>query len=186
MALGGARLPTVTCNRIRAFLEDTREPPAAIAIKCGVSKRTVERMRLSFELFGQPYPDPVQKTGRPIALTEAQVQWILDYLKDQPTAYLDELALAVYDEFGVHITLVTVWSVLKRKGWSRKIAKEKAAQRSALLRNLWRTRCVDWPVEKLVFVDESASNERTGYRKRGWSPQGVDCSILRTLRRSER
>ena len=41
-------------------------------------------------------------------------------------------------------------------------------------------------MNKLVFVDESASNKKTGARKRGWSPKGVECSVLRSLKRSER
>lgn len=37
-------------------------------------------------------------------------------------------------------------------------------------------------LRRLVFLDESASNERTGYRKRGWSPVGVDCTDLVTTK----
>jgi transposase len=38
----------------------------------------------------------------------------------------------------------------------------------------------------LVFIDESACNERTGDRKFGWSPVGVECKVSRPLKRSER
>jgi hypothetical protein len=33
-------------------------------------------------------------------------------------------------------------------------------------------------IANLVFLDESASNERTGYRKRGWSPVGLSYTKL--------
>jgi DDE superfamily endonuclease len=37
----------------------------------------------------------------------------------------------------------------------------------------------------LVFLDESAANERTGDRRCGWSPQGVVCRVDRPLKHSE-
>ena len=40
--------------------------------------------------------------------------------------------------------------------------------------------------EQLVFLDESAANERTGDRKYGWSPEGTICGVDRVLKRSER
>ena len=35
-------------------------------------------------------------------------------------------------------------------------------------------------------MDESGANKRTKDRRRGWSPQGLDCSVLRYVKRSER
>ena len=158
----------------------------AIALEMGVDKKTIERMRLSFELFGTPYPPPFAKIGRPRALTTAEEQFLLAYLEDQPTAYLDELALVLWDEFDVSVCPKTVNNVLRKHGWSRKLAKERAAQRSDKLRAYWRSYQDKWSIDQLCFVDESANNERTGARKRGWSPKGVDCSILRYLKRTER
>ena len=40
--------------------------------------------------------------------------------------------------------------------------------------------------EQLVFLDESAANERTGDRKYGWSLEGTICGVSRVLKRSER
>jgi transposase len=37
-----------------------------------------------------------------------------------------------------------------------------------------------------VFLDESAANERTGDRKFGWSPVGLDCGVFRPIKRSMR
>jgi transposase len=143
-------------------------------------------MRLSFDLFDQPYPPRVTAIGRPRSLTEAQVDWILAYLADRPTAYLDEVCLVVYDEFDIDVAPVTIWNKLNERKWSRKVVKAFAAQRSDRLRADWRTRCLHWPVDKLCMVDESGANERTGYRKRGWSPVGQSCIELRALRKGER
>ena len=121
--------------------------------------------------------------GRPTAFTTAEVDWLLAYLEDQPTAYLDEMAMVLFHEFGVAAHDSTIFRALQSRGWSRKVAKELAAQRSERLRTFWRSNQDKWSMNRLCFVDESGSNPRTGYRKRGWSPQGVDCSVLRKLGR---
>jgi transposase len=45
---------------------------------------------------------------------------------------------------------------------------------------------VRWPIEDLCFVDESASNEKTGDRKRGWAPIGLSPVNYVPLIRSKR
>ena len=61
-----------------------------------------------------------------------------------------------------------------------------AAQRSAPLHNAWIGIQKSWVAEQLVFLDESAANERTGDRKYGWSPEGTIYSVAHMLKRSER
>jgi transposase len=111
---------------------------------------------------------------------------MLDYLSDRPLSFIDEVALAVYDQFGVDISERAVYDYLARNHWSRKVVKEFAAQQSVALRALWAAKSAYWSMERLCFIDESAACERTGSRKRGWSPVGVSCTVLQTLRRSER
>ena len=40
--------------------------------------------------------------------------------------------------------------------------------------------------DQLIFLDESASNERTGDRKYDWSPQGLACEHCHPIKRSEK
>ena len=180
------RLPPETCSRIKGYLLETELSAADIAVNVGVSKRTIERVRLSYELFGKPYPDPVAVRGKHRALSYEHGCWLVSYLDDQPSAYLDELVLALYDEFELEVHKTTVYRYLSGCGWSRKVAKQVAAQRNATLRAVWASRAARWSMEDLCFVDESAANEKTGARKRGWSPKGLSCQVLRTLKRSER
>ena len=72
MARSGARLPLQICNAIKAYLDDSELSTTTIATKTGVCKRTVERMRLSYEHFSTPYPDSVVRNVRPHALTKEQ------------------------------------------------------------------------------------------------------------------
>ena len=39
---------------------------------------------------------------------------------------------------------------------------------------------------QLVFLDESAANERTGHRKYGWAPRGHTPILYESIKRSER
>jgi len=43
-----------------------------------------------------------------------------------------------------------------------------------------------WQAEQLVFIDESAANERTMDRKFGWAPIGLPAREIRPAKRSER
>jgi transposase len=43
-----------------------------------------------------------------------------------------------------------------------------------------------WDASELIFLDESAANERTGDRKRGWSLKGLICPIDTPVKKSER
>lgn len=110
------------------------------------------------------------------------MQFVIDYLTDRPTAYLDEVALAVYDQFDIHISLPTVSRVIHQRQWSRKVAKRRALEANSTLRAAFATRISAYRPEQLVFLDESVSNERTGFRKRGWAPIGVDCTDLVTIK----
>ena len=94
---------------------------------------------------------------------------------------LDELFLAIFDQFDIDLGASAVWYYLQRNSWSGKVVKEKAAQRISELRALRRSKAAYWTKDQLVFVDESPSNEKTGWRKSGWSPQGQSCSVLQLL-----
>jgi hypothetical protein len=103
---------------------------------------------------------------------------VLAYLTDRPTAYLDDVVLAVYDQFDVELSRWSILRLLQRHRWSRKVAKRRALEANGILRSMFMTKVSRYSMDRLVFLDESASNERTGYRKRGWAPVGVDCTEL--------
>jgi len=44
----------------------------------------------------------------------------------------------------------------------------------------------EWRSEQLVFVDESAANERTGDRKFGWAPVGAVAEVSEPFKGSEK
>lgn len=62
----------------------------------------------------------------------------------------------------------------------------RAAQRSPELRALWFRKLANWTADQLIFIDESAANERTSDRKYGWAPIGITPHEIRSFQRSER
>jgi hypothetical protein len=92
----------------------------------------------------------------------------------------------LYNEFDAQVTISTVHNILERARWSRKAVRARAAERSIPLCNAWIGIQKSWIADQLIFLDESAANERTGDRKYGWSPVGTIYRVARPLKRSER
>ena len=92
----------------------------------------------------------------------------------------------IFDEFDIILCSATIHAYLKEAKWSRKVVRRRAQQRSDELRAAFRGRSTMWSAHQLVFLDETASNERTGDRKFGWSPIGKESEVFSTLKRSER
>ena len=61
-----------------------------------------------------------------------------------------------------------------------------SVQRNPELRHEWMCKLASYTADQLVFVDESAANERTGHRKCGWSPVGIRPHKYRCLECSKR
>ena len=45
---------------------------------------------------------------------------------------------------------------------------------------------MDWNADQLLFLDESAANERTSDRKFGWAPIGTTPYLYQSIKRTER
>ena len=59
-------------------------------------------------------------------------------------------------------------------------------ERNQELRDDWLRKLAGWEASQLLFLDESAANERTGDRKYGWAPIGVTPVLYQSIKRSER
>jgi DDE superfamily endonuclease len=55
-----------------------------------------------------------------------------------------------------------------------------------MLRDEWRLRLTEWTSEQVMFLDESAANERTCDHKYGWAPVGVKAEVEELCSRSRR
>ena len=61
-----------------------------------------------------------------------------------------------------------------------------ALQRNAELRAEWKVHLTEWRPEQLIFLDESAANEKTGDRKYRWAPIGAIASSHELLKYTEK
>ena len=50
----------------------------------------------------------------------------------------------------------------------------------------WQKRLTEWAAEQLLYLDESACNERTMDRKYGWSEVGTPAPMMTSAKRSEK
>lgn len=181
-----AALPAHEMTVIFHQLFNLDRSPSDIAQEHCVDVRSVRRWRLNWQLFGIPRPPRHCKMGRPRLCTPAQEESLLQHINEDPTIYLDEMAWYLFNCFGVKLGISTVFDILARHGWNRKRATKLAAQRNEELRASWLAVRLNWRVEQLVFLDETASCERTSDRKYGWSPIGTQCVANQYLDRSLR
>jgi len=158
----------------------------AIARVTGVSRQTVARIRLYLTEFDTLRTPTYALRGRPRSLAPREEQFIINLLIDRPSAYLYEVQTALVEEFQIWAEIRTISRTIYRLGWSRKTLKRHALERSERLRRNWIGKMAGWRADQLIFIDESAANERTGYRKYGWSPQGVEAIEITSIRRSPR
>src|SRR5436309_10838865 len=61
-----------------------------------------------------------------------------------------------------------------------------ARERSQELRDEWMIRLTQWKPEQLIFVDESAANERTADRKYGWAMKGARAFAENSVKKSKK
>lgn len=119
-------------------------------------------MRRNCQQFGKVVKPQLKSPGRPKKLSQRHHKALLECLEERPTAYQDEMAWFLWDEFDLVVDEPTVSRARKRLGWSRKKAIRVARQRNQILRDDWMTRVAGRRADQLVFLDECAACERTG------------------------
>jgi hypothetical protein len=103
------------------------------------------------------------------------------------------------EEFDIEVSLSTISRTLQRERISRKkvyFYQEKitnhfqlqriAREQSEKCRNEWMLRLDEWEPEQLVFLDETAINERTLDRTYGWAPVGVPARQVQSAKRTKK
>jgi len=124
--------------------------------------------------------------GRPRKITHDAEEGILDFLEQNPTAYQDEIAEFLFTEYDIQASQSTVSRVLKRLNQTHKRTEKVHEERDDKARADWRSRVCEYKANQIVFVDESAANERTKDRRWGWSLRGLPCRVRQSSQRSTR
>jgi len=181
----GRRLPATIQQAVIAHIAAGKRN-CEVAAATGVFRHTIAKLRLSLEYWGQCYPPPTVRLGRPQLLRQAQLDGLRNYLAGRPGAYLEEMQDFFYEHYDIEVSLSTVWRALERLNSSRKLATKRAQEQSEPLRRVFRARMLQYKAEQIIAIDESACNERTGDRKYGWSRVNTPVEATYSMRRSER
>ncbi|BDD54855.1 hypothetical protein MAP00_009263 [Monascus purpureus] len=86
---------------------------------------------------------------------------------EKQTLYVEEMAIYLWDEFGVLPSPSSVKRALASAGWTRKKAQQKAREQNPELRDFYQHKLSEFRSYHLVFVDESGCDKRVGYRRSG-------------------
>lgn len=108
------------------------------------------------------------------------------YLEIRPWAYLGEMEYYLFDDWGIAVNKSTISRALKTMHISHKGLKRKVKERSQLCRDLYHVEISEYTANQLIYRDESAANEQTRFRKRGWAAYGLSPIVARPIKRSER
>ncbi|KAF8833340.1 hypothetical protein BDN67DRAFT_875497, partial [Paxillus ammoniavirescens] len=107
--------------------------------------------------------------GHPRILSQADLIFLQALIDHQHTLYLNELQQELFVKRGVQASISTLARAVKRLHVTRKVIMAPALERSEELRALYMNRIgAEAPdANMLVFIDESAKDERTSFRKYG-------------------
>ena len=89
-------------------------------------------------------------------------------------------------EFGISVTQLTVSRLLKNLNQTHKRVERTHSKRDDELRAYFRAKIYKYKANQLVFVDESAANERIKDRKYGWLLKGLPCRVRMSGKRLTR
>lgn len=165
-------LPRATRVLVDLFLEYNL-PPAWIARHVGISLASVYNIRRDVLEYGTATPQRLPSLGgRPLSASPEVMTSLEQYVLRNPCVYQDEIAGYLWQEFGLEVHRTTVSRMLRRMRFSRKVARRVSYHQSMLLRSQWIAETQHLLPEQCIFVDESAFNERTGWRRHAYSRIG--------------
>jgi transposase len=156
-----------------------------IAAAAGCSDRTIRDIQSNLHCFASTRA-PFNGGGRRRQITPAMLDALRDKLLEKPGMYQDEMAVFLYDEFGILVNNSAVSRALASIGWTKKASRQIAKERNADLRDYYLHNLSAFQSHHLVYVDGSGCDKRIGFRRTGWSPLGVAPVQVAQFHRSRR
>ena len=101
-------------------------------------------------LFGSAR-SPQVRVGRPSNIIPVMLDALCDHLAEKPDLYVEEMAVFLWDEFGVLPSLSSIKRALSCAGWTRKKAQQKAKEQSPELRDFYQHKLSKFRSYHLVF-----------------------------------
>ena len=141
----------------------------------GIKKSLVYQTLMYIRQYGTSHNPYTRSAGCHRILTREDVQFIQDTVLQHPSIYLDELQVVLWAHRAIYISLSTLFRTLRRLNFSSKGVTVEAIERNNLLRAVYMNYIgsVAPDPEMLMFTDETAKDDRTIYRKKGWAIVGT-------------
>lgn len=154
----------------------------------GIKKTAAYVVLRNQRLFGTTANINARKRGRPRILDANDLDFIRGLLSQQHTLYLDELQEALEKRCHIHVSVSTLLRTLNQLRYSSKRISAQAAERNDILRAAFMNQiALEVPnMDMVMFTDESAKDDRTDFRKKGWSRVGTRCIQKRRFVRGRR
>ena len=150
-----------------------------------ICERSVWRVLTRDRVYGSVGAIPQRPRARKMA--EGDARSMLVIVKARPFLYVDEIARELAVRCGTLYKASLCYAELRRRGYSLKVLRRKAAQRNEYKRyQYWGTigEIMDhsW---QLCFADEVGQDERGSRRRRGWAPEGEPSEMTELLHRGK-
>lgn len=114
------RIDTASKSKARGLLH-AHWTPSAVADKIGSHMTTTYRWERRIQMYGTINPPyRLHRGGRPPRMSTLVKKSMLEYQKNHPWVYQDELALYVEEEWGIAVNRATICRVLQKERISRK------------------------------------------------------------------
>lgn len=109
---------------------------AQIADAAECSERSIRNIRANLRLFGSESP-PLNRGGRPRSITPPMLEALCEHLTEKPGLYFEEMAVFLYDEFGISVSPSSIKKTLSSEGWTKKKAQQRTRERNTDLRDFY-------------------------------------------------
>jgi hypothetical protein len=96
-----------------------------------------------------------------------------EHLLEKLGLYRDEMAVFLFDEFSILVTVSSISRAFASIGWTKKATRYIAIERNADLRDFYLYNLSDFCLYHLVYMDGSRCDKRIGFRRTGWSSLGI-------------
>lgn len=160
----------------------SRQIATRLCIGYGTVSRIIEMFRQTGDV------EKRRNSSRPHirVLTDYHEFFILGLLMDHPALQLEELCHIIAEATNLIVSPPTICRLLKRYGYTRKIIRRIALQRSVAVRSLYLAQSYMYDSRCFIWLDETGNDRRNFLRKYGYALRGERATKHTFLSRGKR
>ena len=159
--------------------------PRSLEAGASVAVSVVYKVLAHKATYGNVFEKPRKAVDR--KMTKKHARMLICVITERPFLYLDEIARELETFSGVLYSSKLCYTELRRRKYSLKAMRRRAAQRNDFLRFKYWEEMSDLMVHpwQVCFIDEVGQDGRGSRRRRGWGPVGEDVVISEYLNRGK-